>query len=277
MVTALALTCAAAWGVSDFLGGLFARRHGPWVTAFAVQIGSLLAVAVAWAVAGTGLTAHDLGWAVMTGVGVGSGTGLLYRGFARGAMGVVGPVSAVAAAILPVTVGLATGERPGPWALAGIAVALPAIWLISAEHHVAPGGSFTGGVGDGLWSGLGFGMAFVGLGHFESGADMGPLTVAQAVALAPITLFAVTSGQRAIPTSGSDWNAAWIGPLGSAANIAFLWAVQHGELALTSVLASLYPAATVTLAAAVLKERIRPAQAVGLALAAVAVGLISLP
>ena len=42
-----------------------------------------------------------------------SARAFLYRGLAAGRMGVVAPVSAVGAALLPVCVGIATGERPG--------------------------------------------------------------------------------------------------------------------------------------------------------------------
>jgi hypothetical protein len=49
----------------------------------------------------------------------------LYRGLARGQMSVVGPVSAVGAAVVPVAPGMALGERPGVLAVAGALVARP--------------------------------------------------------------------------------------------------------------------------------------------------------
>jgi drug/metabolite transporter (DMT)-like permease len=65
------------------------------------------------------------------------------------------------------------------------------------------------------------------------------------------------------------------GSLAGAATVCFQIAVQQGLLTVASVLASLYPAVTVVLAAIVLRERIHRAQAVGLTLAAAAVGLIA--
>ena len=61
---------------------------------------------------------------------------MLYRGLARGQMSVVGPVSAVGAAVVPAAAGIAMGERPGVLAVAGVLVALPAIVLAAASGSV---------------------------------------------------------------------------------------------------------------------------------------------
>ena len=62
------------------------------------------------------------------------------------------------------------------------------------------------------------------------------------------------------------------------ANALFLLATQQeGQLAITGVLASLYPVSTVVLAQAVLRERLVGAQFAGLGAALAAVVLITLP
>jgi drug/metabolite transporter (DMT)-like permease len=59
------------------------------------------------------------------------------------------------------------------------------------------------------------------------------------------------------------------------ANALFLLATQQdGQLAVTGVLASLYPVSTVLLALVVLRERLVPAQVAGLGAAVAAVALI---
>ena len=68
---------------------------------------------------------------------------------------------------------------------------------------------------------------------------------------------------------------ALIGVLEVGAAVTLLLALQRGPVSVASVLASLYPVTTTFLAALVLRERLRGLQLVGVALALVAVALIS--
>ena len=62
---------------------------------------------------------------------------------------------------------------------------------------------------------------------------------------------------------------------GRAGDRGFLLATREGYLTVAAVLASLYPAFTVILAATVLREHVHRSQAVGLVLCAVAVALVA--
>src|SRR5689334_13873653 len=112
MGVVLALGAAIAYGLSDFVGGLASRRTTPWPVAFLAAVGGLVGAAGIALVRGGDPVAADLAWGAAAGVGSGAGSVFLYRGLATGRMSVVAPVSAVGAAVLPVVVGLATGERP---------------------------------------------------------------------------------------------------------------------------------------------------------------------
>ena len=75
-----------------------------------------------------------------------------------------------------------------------------------------------------------------------------------------------------------------IGPLAmgaglgdNAANMLYLLAVQRGDISVIAPIAALYPTSTVLLALLVEKERLRPVQFGGLALAAAALVLSALP
>jgi len=275
MAVLLALCSALAYGLSDFLGGILSRRTSAWSVAVVGQSSSAVCTSlVALLVAGHPAPA-SFGWGVVAGIGGGTGTGFLYRGFASGRMGVVAPVSAVGAALVPVLTGTVTGERPSTLMWLGILAALPGIWLVSSSPD-APGqrGSLAEGFVDGVLAGLGFGVLFAALGQVPDSAGWWPLAVCQVVSVPAVVTIAVLLRAPWLPRGRVVRLAVLTGPLGATATAAFLLASQHGFLTVAGILASLYPATTVLLAALVLHERIHRAQGVGLALCAVAVAFV---
>jgi drug/metabolite transporter (DMT)-like permease len=82
-------------------------------------------------------------------------------------------------------------------------------------------------------------------------------------------------GASWLPRDRAAWWALLAGPLGAAATLSFLLATQQGFLTVAGVLASLYPATTVLLAALVLHEKIHRAQGMGLGLCVLAIGLVA--
>lgn len=269
----LALGAAAAYGVSDFVGGLSSRRTSAWpVAAVNSAVGGACALAGALLLpADAGPT--DLAWGALAGVGSGLGGAFLYRGLARGRMGVVGPVSAVGAALLPTLVGLLLGERLGPLTWAGVLVALPGIWLVARE----PGARADAGLVDGLLAGAGFGVLFAATGQVPESAGLWPLAVTQLVGLASVVALAVAlrepwlSGDRVVVLGGSA-----AGLLTFLALVGLLLATQQGLLTVSAVLTSLYPAVTVLLARVLLAERLHRSQVGGLLLCGVTVVCVAL-
>ncbi len=281
MAVILALLSAIAFGLSDFVGGLVSRQVPAWSVAVVVQASSAVSTALLALFVGGDPTTGDVAWALLAGVGSGAGVGFLFRGFSTGRMSVVAPLSAVGAAVLPVLIGFALGERPSALATLAMAAALPGIWLVAAgEQGDAPGAppraaGRSSGVLDGVLAGLGFGVMFTALGQVSEGAGLWPLTAAQVVSA--LTAAGLATALRAAWwPSRAAWRAAPAGPLSTVALLSFQLAVQSGLLTVSSVLASLYPAATVLLAMAVLRERVHRAQAVGLALCGVTVTLVAL-
>ncbi len=270
----LSLLSALAYGVSDFLGGIFARRSGPWQVAVVGQTSSTACVLVAALVVGGSPVGADWAWAALGGTGAGVGTAFLYRGLSTARMSVVAPLSAVTCALLPVVVGLATGDRPALLAWCGLVAAFPAIALISRVVDEDP--AHRGGVVDGTLAGLGFGLLFVGLGQVRDEAGLHPLVLTQAVSVLGVVLTATLLRQAWVPRDRLALRALLMGPLGAGATVAFMLATQEGLLAIVSVISSLYPAATVLLATVLLRERIHGWQGAGLALAAVAVTFVAL-
>lgn len=274
MAVVLSLLSALAYGVSDFLGGLLSKASGPWrVTAIGQATSTLCVTAAALFVAGSPLSS-DFGWGALGGVGSGLGAAFLYRGLASAKMSVVAPISAVGTALLPVAVGVGLGERPSSLTAVGIALAFPAIALISIVRD--PGPSHRGGVLDGVLAGIGFGILFISLGQVGDDSGLWPLAVMYLASTIAVVGVAAALRESVLPRSRADWRALVLGPIGVVAVLAFHEATQHGLLTVVSVIAALYPASTVLLAAVVLHERVTRWQGLGLALAVGAVSLVAL-
>ena len=274
LAIALALGASLSWGLGDFFGGLKSRTlHVLTVLVLSQVVG--LAAALAWVGAsGDGVP----GWtatafAAAAGASGCLGIATLYRGMAIGAMGVVAPVSAVAA-VIPFTVGVASGERPSALQVAGILLALAGVGVASREP-AHKGGGRADGIGLALLAALGFGLYFV---FADRAADESiPYAVATArgvsLLLALVALLIVGAslrpGRAALPAL------AVVGLCDVGANILFSIATTRGYLSVVSVLSALYPVVTVALAAIVLHERVSAVQRFGVAGALVGAALIT--
>jgi drug/metabolite transporter (DMT)-like permease len=182
-------------------------------------------------------------------------------------MAVVAPTTAVCAVVIPVVAAVALGERPAAKTVAGIALALASIVLVSRTReagHGSPGGSSVG-LGLALLAGAGIGVFFLALARTAPAAGLWPLLAARAVSTAGFGLAAI-AGASSLRMTGSV--AAIVvagGVLDALANALYLVATYHGPL---------YPASTVALALVVLRERLGLLQCAGLACALGAVLLI---
>ena len=270
----LGLTAALLYGGSDFSGGLASRRFGP---VRVTVIGSAVSTVLAWvaliASGGPGPDARAIAWGLASGLAGGTGTLVLYRGLARGQMSVVGPVSAVGAAVVPVVAGVALGERPGLLAVAGVLVSLPAIVLVAASGSVR--GKLGAGLFDGLAAGLAFGILFIGLAQAGRNAGLWPVASEQAGTLLVTLAIAVKSRQPLRVPVRAAGLPALAGASGMAATVAYFYATHFSMLAVAAVLVSLYPGFTVLLARVLLHERFSPVQRAGLGLCALAIAAIA--
>jgi drug/metabolite transporter (DMT)-like permease len=275
----LALGCAVVYGASDFLGGLASRRTSVFgVVAFS-QLAGLVALVALLPWLGGRVGPSDLGWGAAAGVAGAAGLVVFFRTLAGGVMSVVAPVTAVTAAAVPVLVGLAGGDRIDLWAALGILLALAAVVLVSAEGGLsALRTARPASVPPALLAGSMFGLFFVLLDRTSDDTGLTPLvtarlaSVALAVGIALVGRRSMRASRPALPLVV----ASGIGDM--SANALFLLATQQpGQLAITGVLASLYPVSTVVLAQVVLRERLAAAQMAGLGTAVAAVVLITLP
>jgi drug/metabolite transporter (DMT)-like permease len=258
----LALGASLSYGLGDFLGGVTSRKtHVLRVLAVSQPFGA--ALVVVWVVLaddpflGAGATLAALG----AGIGGVVGLAALYRGMAIGAMGVVAPVSSMAAAI-PFTVGVARGERPSLLQFVGAAVALAGLGLVSRTNDELRG-RIAAGVGLALLAALGFGFYFVLLDLAANESAAWAVLVARVSSSSLAVGAALAAGlslglprRLLLPVLG-------VGLCDVGANVMFAVATTRGLVSVVSVLTSLYPAVTVILAAVLLRERVSGIQLAG--------------
>ncbi|TKJ19928.1 EamA family transporter [Blastococcus sp. CCUG 61487] len=275
----LALSSAVVYGASDFLGGLASRRAPVHGVVAVSQVAGVTALLVLLPWLGGPVSGADLAWGAASGVAGAAGLLVFFRALAGGVMSVVAPVTAVTAAAVPVLGGLLGGERIGPWATAGIVLALLAVVLVSAEGGLsALRSAAPGSLAPALVAGVAFGCFFVLLDRTGDDTGLTPLVAARAASIVLVLLVA-RAGRRPLRISRASAPLVLTSGLGDmTANALFLLATQEGgDLAIVGVLASLYPVSTVVLAQVLLRERLVPAQLAGLVAAVAAVVLITAP
>lgn len=279
-MTALVATLAAAlFGGADFLGGFASRREPALVVTIGAQAVGLVVLAVATMIVPPADWLDPmLLWGVSAGLAGGLGVLALYAGLATGRMSLVAPVTAALSGSIPAAFGLlGSGERLGPTAVAGVALALAAVIIVSATADDDADGSGRRAVIYGVLAGFGFAASIVSYAHTDASTGLAPLALARVAAVMMLVLVAVAQKRRLMPGTGAAKLVVLTGVLDTAANIAQVTAVRMGPLAVASVLGALYPVATLLLARWILNERLHGWQRIGIALALVAVVLTSLP
>ncbi|HET8812849.1 MAG TPA: DMT family transporter [Gaiella sp.] len=278
MTAVLAIASALLVGGADFIGGFLSRNLSPVrVAALAQAVGLALAIPAALVVDAERVTGVDAAWSAASGVAVGLGLVIFYTAMTRGMISLVAPVAAVTGAVVPVVYALASGERPGATAVAGIVLAVAAIALVSLAPDAVETtrGTGLGALPLAFAAGLLFGLFYVSLARVHEDAGMWPVAISRIASTVVVVALAlaVTRG-LAVPRTVVP-RIALIGVLEVGAAVTLLLALQRGPVSVASVLASLYPVTTTFLAALVLHERLRGLQLAGVGLALVAVALVA--
>jgi drug/metabolite transporter (DMT)-like permease len=196
-----------------------------------------------------------------------------YRGMAVGAMSVVAPIAGVSA-VVPVAVGLATGDHPSALQIVGIVCALVGVALASREHQRGER-RLAAGVGLALLAALGFGGYFVPM-HAAGEADFWWASfVFRATSFSVVALTALALRRSVRVSRGDALFVAAVGIGDMLGNALYAASSAHGLVSVTSVLASLYPIVTVMLARVILAERVDRGQGAGIVATLAGVALIS--
>ncbi|MBB5081659.1 EamA family transporter [Nonomuraea endophytica] len=273
----LALGASLGWGVSDFLGGLKSRTL-PVLSVLLISQGTaLILLTLIAATRGVALPdASTLGHAAIAGLGELAGIAALYRGLSVGKMSIVAPVAATAPAV-PLLIGLAGGQIPGPLQFTGLALALLGLAATSYRPGTTTGAasSTLPSILYGLLAAAGFGIFFHTM-HNAGEGDVGwaLLTARLTSVLALATVIIVKRHRVRVPKADLPVLAA-IGALVIVADFLYTTASTLGLVSVAAVLASLHTIVTIALARIVLKERLERPQQIGIAISLIGVLAIS--
>ncbi|TJZ59216.1 DMT family transporter [Streptomyces piniterrae] len=286
MTAVFALATSLLWGLADFGGGLLTRRlHALTVvvvsqTLAAVVLGGIVVITGGWREAGP-----QLWFAVAAGI-VGPAAMLcFYRALALGPMGVISPLTAIGTVLVPLSVAIVAGERPGLGQAAGMVVAVIGV-LLAAGPRVGGASVARQTIVLTVISALGFGAVMTLIANASTTVTglFLALFVQRVcnVAVGGAALYAtVRRGTPALPEGGfaalrgSLPALGFIGVADVAANGTYAIAAQNGPVTMAAVLATLYPVVTAVAALGVLKERMRAIQTAGASLALVGTVLLA--
>ncbi len=298
---------AVMFGAADFIGGLASKRISAMkVTFISGLVGFGIAI-VGSLVVPSVMSWPAIFWGAMAGVVGSAAIMLLYASLAIGPMSILSPLGAFVSAVVPVTWALTTGESLGAFGLAGIGLGLVAVVLVGfvpEKNAVRP--SLTG-LAMAIGAGILIGAFLIFIDQAPSDAGLIPLMANRIVSASIMGIsIAILAGMRARRRRAASANAiagssatttpgessardsfaagwrpglrlaALGGVIDGTGNALLLLGIQLGDLSVMSVLTAMYPAGTILLASVVLKERVAPVQAIGLALAIAAAALLAL-
>ena len=270
------LASALFWGAGDFAGGLVSRRANAVRASLYVQAGGLIPVlAIALFTRQLNMSLVDWLWCGAAGVIGSLGFLALYRALADGQMSSAAPIAAVTSAGLPAIVGVLRDGVPSASIQAGFIFALAAIWLISQSGA----GTIKLRLKDLLLpflAGLGFGIYFILVDIGGQTSIFAPLVAVRGAGGLTLMIVAAFNKEVRLPSRSMlplvIFNVS-VDVLGS---LFFILAVQSGRMDIAAVLGSLYSGATVLLAWLILREKISGIQRIGVAIALLAIILITI-
>lgn len=263
----LALLASLMFGIGDFIGGSKSRVIPVLVVILCAQVVGFVWIGTVLLIADDPMPdTRQITMAVLSALCGTTGLLCFFRAMAVGKMSVVVPIAATAA-VVPVIVGIATGDRPSPLQVAGMVVALTGVVMASREpgEDGESGPRVAAGVGLAALSALLLGLFFI---SFDVASDGGAVwasfvnrttSVTMLVAAALFLRPRLSAARPHLPALAAA------GTLDVSANLAFAAALREGLLSLVSVAGSLYPVVTVLLARFFLHERVQRIQEVGVA------------
>ncbi|MGW8226995.1 MAG: DMT family transporter [Anaerolineales bacterium] len=275
LVVLFGLASAFAWGAGDFSGGLASKRTTAYTVVVLSQLVSLVILALGvYLINREPYSSPAALLGAVAGVCGAVGLVALYTGLAKGPMGIVAPLTAVIAAMVPVIFSAFQSGMPAAPDAVGIILALGAVWIISRGND--QGNLVLSNLVNPLIAGLGFGVFFILIARASEHSTVWPLVFARSSSVIFILLVGLLFHKIERPARIQLPLIVIAGIFDTGGNLFYILATHYGRLEIAAVLSSLYPAATVFLAWILLQERLNQRQWIGVFLGILAVILIAI-
>jgi drug/metabolite transporter (DMT)-like permease len=288
----LGLVTALSWGSADLFARFATRRIGTFRTMLYMQMCGFLLLTLAmprlggWGHLFDGSGWQPWTWGILAGLLNTSSTLALYRSFEVGKLSIVAPISACYP-VLTMLLSALTGERLTPLRLFGLVLTIAGVIVVARgeqapndanpiDEQAQPAKKLLG-VGWAIFAAAGFGVMFwlLGLRVVPLLGGSPSVWIIRLTSVASTALVMLVARQSTALPLRRD--APWIlgvGLLDTSAYVFNNYGMLHEQTSVVSVLASLYGAVTVALAALFLREKVVLSQWFGIVAIFVGVVLI---
>jgi drug/metabolite transporter (DMT)-like permease len=262
---ALALLSSVLWGFSDFLGGIVVRRSPVTAIAFLSQASGLVVAGVATLLLGASTDIQGVMFALASGVSSTVSLLAFFKAMELGLISIASPILGMGS-IFAFGLSILFGERPGIPAMMGAVLALTGAVITSFKEQIY-GPNRRASLTFALLSAVAFGVSLYLLGRagYQTGSAIavfcGRLS---STLLLLLVILRLRPAFRVTPQSLLEAAAVGIGSV--SALFLFGLAAEMGLISIASILSSLYPVVTVSLAHVFLGERLAPTQFTGVSL-----------
>lgn len=276
------LVAAIGWGTGDFLARYAALRIGSYSTLFFIQFVGIISLTIYLLASGelyallTSTTWQPWAWAVLAVLCNVFSSFVLYKAFEVGILTLVSPIAASYAAVT-VILSVLSGETLTDMHVVGIALVLGGVIIVSTpaikfsrrsrEASVILSRGSLQGVVLALSAALGYGVTFWLLG-FHVTPQLGSITPVWLVRIMTpclLTLCAPLMKQKIqLPPGKIWWFILGTGLFDTAGYIGYTSGMAGGQIAVVTIISSLYSAVTILLAWIVLREELQKNQWLGI-------------
>jgi drug/metabolite transporter (DMT)-like permease len=268
-----ALSACLGYGTADFLAGLAARRQSVAAALLISQPIAFVVIGIAALLTPGYPNWPDIALGFLAGTVGCAGVALLYGSLAQGAMAMASSLIGIMSATVPVVAGLLFGNRLTLLQIAGMLLALLAIYVLKRSPQFDLGQQSRAALLMPILAGCALGTYHVLISQTSAASGLWPLAAARTSLLAGVMVFVIVRRPERLTNRWASVSALSTLVEVGATTLALL-AVRGDQLAIAGILIALNPAVTTAFARWFLHEHLERDHIVGLMMSLMAIGLI---